>query len=324
MRQITISKTPLRVSLIGGGSDLSAYFKNVGMGKVISTSIDKYIYITVHKRYDDLIRVSYSKCELLKDINNMKHELVRESLKFMNIKKGIELTSISDLTAHGTGLGSSSAYTVGVLNALSNFKNKKCSKFNLANDASNIEINICGSPIGYQDQFACAFGGMNEIIFTEKSIDVIPINIKTEALEKLSKNLLLFDTGIKRSSSIILKKQQSAYKNSKFKTTTELVNLVPEVKKCLTGGDISDIGKILHQSWLIKKSIVKGISNKKIDDAYNLAITSGATGGKLCGAGAGGFLMFYVPDGKKDKVRKNLSGLKELEFDFEYNGAVIL
>ena len=323
-QKIIISKTPLRISFVGGGSDLKSYFRHTGYGQVISTSIDKYIYITVHKRYDDLIRASYSKTETVENLKDMNHELIRESLDYMGINKGVEITSISDLTAHGTGLGSSSAYTIGVLNALSNFKNKKYSKFNLANDASFIEIDVCGNPIGYQDQFACSFGGMNEIKFTEKSIDVTPINIKTKDLNKLSKNLLLFDTGIKRKSSSVLSKQKENYKNKKLKNTEELVKLLPEFKNCLTNGCVSDVGKLLHESWLIKKSIVDDISNQYIDEMYEAALMSGATGGKLCGAGGGGFLLLYVKDSEKETVRRGLLGLRELQFDFDYEGATIL
>jgi len=324
VKSITISKTPLRISFVGGGSDLSVYYENVGEGRVISTSIDKFIYITVHKRYDDLIRASYSKTELLDNIDDIKHELIRESLKFMNVKKGVEVTSISDLTAHGTGLGSSSAYTVGVLNAIARYKKINYSRFNLANDACLIEIDKCNQPIGKQDQFASVFGGLNEIVFTKKSVDVIPINIKTDALAELSNNLLLFDTGIKRKSSTILKNQKKSYEFKDFKKTSSLVALVPEFKKVLTSGSIDDAGRILHESWAIKRSIVKGITSDEIDNCYKTAINAGALGGKLCGAGGGGFLMFYVKDNCKEAVRKSLTGLKELDFNFDYEGAKIL
>ena len=227
MRSITVSKTPLRVSFVGGGSDLAEFYEQTGEGRVISTSIDKYIYITVHKRYDELTRVSYSKTELLENIDDMNHELVRESLKFMKINGGIELTSISDLTAHGTGLGSSSAYTVGVLNALARYGNKSYSRFNLANDACKIEIEMCNHPIGKQDQFASAFGGLNEIIFRKGEVDIIPLNVSTETLERFSDNLLLFDTNIKRRSSSILKDQRKSYKSKNFKKTLDLLDLIP-------------------------------------------------------------------------------------------------
>lgn len=324
MKSIIVSKTPLRVSFVGGGSDLSDFYEQTGEGRVISTSIDKYIYITVHQRYDDLIRVSYSKTEIVENIEDMSHELIRESLKFMKVRKGIELTSISDLTAHGTGLGSSSAYTVGVLNALARYSNKAYRRFNLANDACKIEIEKCKHPIGKQDQFASAFGGLNEIIFRREGVDIIPLNVSTETLEKFSKNLLLFDTGIKRRSSEILGGQKENYKSKNFKKTEDLLGLIPEFKKSLVTGNIDTAGSILNESWKIKKSITSGISNSKIDDCYADAIDAGAIGGKLCGAGGGGFLMFYVKEENKASVRKSLLGLQELEFNFDYEGASIL
>ena len=324
MRSIIVSKTPLRISFVGGGSDISDFYEQTGEGRVISTSIDKYIYITVHKRYDDLTRVSYSKTELLENIEEMKHELIRESLKFMKIKGGIELTSISDLTAHGTGLGSSSAYTVGVLNALARYSNKRYSRFNLANDACKIEIEKCNHPIGKQDQFASAFGGLNEIVFKKGCVDITPLNVSSETLEKFSENLLLFDTGIKRRSSDILKSQRKSYRSKDFQKTQELLCLIPEFRSCLVENNPDDAGSILHESWKIKRSINSNITNSKIDECYADAIKSGALGGKLCGAGGGGFLMFYVKEGSRDKVRKSLKGLKELEFNFDYEGASIL
>jgi len=215
MNNFVTSKTPLRIGLLGGGSDIESYFEKNNFGSTISASINKYIYITAHKRYDDLIRASYSKTEIVDNIKDIKHELIRESLKYLNVKKGIELVSISDVTGHGTGLGSSSSYTVGLINAISALTSKKRSRFNLANDACKIEIEFCKHPIGKQDQFAASFGGLNEIIYTKENTNVVPINISSNNLNKLSENLLLFDTGIKRKSSKILSKQTNLYKKSK-------------------------------------------------------------------------------------------------------------
>lgn len=317
------SKTPVRISLLGGGSDLREYFSKNGEGKVISSTIDKYIYVTVHKRYDKLIRASYSKTEIVDDASKLKHELIRESMKFMGVQNGIEITSISDVTAHGTGLGSSSSYTVGVLNALSNYKGLKYSRFNLANDACMIEIDKCQKPIGYQDQFAAAFGGLNEITFSDKSINVTALNVPTNNLSTLSSRLLLFDTGIKRKSSLVLAKQKKAYTENRFETTKKLVRLVPDMKLALIE-DIDLVGEILHESWKIKKSIVSEISNDFIDEHYQRAITNGALGGKICGAGAGGFFLFYAKEENHEKLRKSLGNLRELEFNLDYEGATLL
>ncbi len=324
MKDISTSKTPLRISLIGGGSDLEAYYAREGYGSVISTSIDKYIYITSHKRFDDLIRASYAKTEVVDSVDKLSHQLVRESLKFLGIKKSIEVVSISDVTAHGTGLGSSSAYTVGLLNSLSKLTNTSYNRFNLANDACTIEIDLCGEPIGKQDQFAAAFGGLNEIIFTKDSIDVIPLNASLENIAKLENNLLLFDTGLKRKSSDILQKQTNAYLTKrKFDSTTKLVSLVKDMKSAILN-DVDLVGDILNEGWRIKQSIVDGISNTHINSIYETAMANGATGAKLCGAGGGGFLLFYVEDDNKEQLRKSLSPLRELEFNFDYEGATIL
>ena len=324
MNSIIVSKTPLRISFVGGGSDLGSYYESVGSGKVISATIDKYIYITVHKRYDEFIRASYSKTEIVEHVENLNHELIRESIKLMNIKKGIEITSISDLTAHGTGLGSSSAYTAGVLNALAKYKSIPYSRFNLANDTCHIEIDKCKQPIGKQDQFACVFGGINEITFKKNQVDISPVNISTNSICELSNNLLLFDTGIKRKTSSVLKNQKKKYESKDFNITSKLVELIPDFRNALVSNSLDDVGKILDQSWKLKRTIVAGITNQNIDDLYSDAINAGALGGKLCGAGGGGFLLFYVKDEYKSRVRKKMSGLKELNFNLEHEGAKIL
>lgn len=319
-----VSKTPLRISFVGGGSDLSSYYEHVDFGRVISATIDKYIYINVHKRYDDLIRASYSKTEIVDNIEDLNHELIRESLKLMHLQSGIEITSISDLTAYGTGLGSSSAYTAGVLNALARLKNLQYSRYNLANDTCAVEIDRCHHPIGRQDQFACVFGGINEITFTKKQTDLTPVNIKTDTILNFSNNLMLFDTGIKRKSSQVLKNQKESYKSKNFKLTNKLVQLTKPFKNSLVNNDLDLTGKILDESWKLKRGIVAGITSNNIDDMYDSAKSAGAIGGKLCGAGGGGFLLFYVKDEHKESVRRKLSGLKELSFNLEHEGSKIL
>ena len=324
MKNFVTSKTPLRIGLLGGGSDIESYFEKNNFGSTISASINKYIYITAHKRYDNLIRASYSKTEIVDNIKDIKHELIRESLKYLNVKKGIEVVSISDVTGHGTGLGSSSSYTVGLINAISALTGRKRSRFNLANDACKIEIDFCRHPIGKQDQFAVAFGGVNEIIYTKENINVMPVNISSNNLNKLSENLLLFDTGIKRKSSKILSKQTDLYKKSKkFEATKKMVDMIPDMKKALLS-DMDLVGEILDESWKIKKSLVDGITNKTINSYYNKAIKNGAIGGKLCGAGGGGFLLLYCKKENHNKLRKSLNSLKELEFEFDYEGTSLL
>ena len=322
MKNLVTSKTPLRISLMGGGSDLPSFYMKEGEGRVISTTIDKYIYITAHKRYDDLIRASYSKTEVVEKLKDLEHNLIRETLLFLNISSGVEIVSISDVTAHGTGLGSSSAYTVGLLNALS----ERYSKFNLANDACKIEIEKCREPIGKQDQFAAAFGGLNEIVFNSRETVVKPINISKLNLQRLEKNLLLFDTGLKRDAGKILKQQDDKYRNTKWNSlnkTANLVKLVDYMKHALTT-DVDTVGEILHEGWNIKRGIVDSITNSRIDDLYKVGLKNGAEGGKLCGAGGGGFILFYVKEENQAKLRKALSHFNELEFKFDFNGAILL
>jgi D-glycero-alpha-D-manno-heptose-7-phosphate kinase len=323
MKRFVISRTPLRVSLIGGGSDLSDYYERAGYGEVISMSIDKYIYITANNRQDKKIRVGYSKTELKDVIDDVDHELVREALLYLGETAGLEITSISDVTAHGTGLGSSSAYTVGVLNAVSCLRNKRISKFNLANDACKIEIERCGHPIGKQDQFATSFGGLNRIKFQNNQVIVSPVNVETENLDKLSKRLLLFDTSIKRRASKILETQKKSYEQNKLESTKLLVDLVPTMEHAIIN-DIDLVGDILNESWNIKRSITDNISNNKIDDLYKIGIENGATGGKLCGAGGGGYLLFYAKEENHEKLRKSLSNLTELNFSIDTEGTTII
>ena len=323
MSNLIVSKTPLRVSLVGGGSDLESYYTREGIGKVISFTIDKYIYVTVHNRYDGLIRASYSKTEIAQNVKDINHELIRESMKLLKIESGIEITSISDVTAHGTGLGSSSAYTVGVLNALSNLIGKGYSRFNLANDACIVEIEKCMQPIGKQDQFASAFGGLNEISFADSNVSVCELNVSMQNLSKLSENLLLFDTGLKRKASTILSRQKQEYENDKVSATRQLVDLVKPMRSALLS-DVDIVGEILDESWRIKKTVTSGISNDIIDGYYKTAKESGALGGKLCGAGGGGFLLFYVKRENQENLRKALSEMRELDFKLEFEGAKIL
>lgn len=323
MRRFVISRTPLRVSLIGGGSDLSEYYERVGFGEVISMSIDKYIYITANNRQDKKVRVGYSKTELADDIKKINHELVRESLIHLGETSGIEVTSISDVTSHGTGLGSSSAYTVGVLNAVSFLRNKRISKFNLASDACKIEIEKCGHPIGKQDQFATAFGGLNKIRFEKKQVTISPLNVNTENLETLSKRLLLFDTSIKRRAARILEDQKKSYELNKLESTKSLVDLVPSMEYAIIN-DVDTVGDILNESWNIKKSITDKITNNKIDDLYKIGMDNGATGGKLCGAGGGGYLLFYAKEDNHEKLRNSLSNLNELQFSIDTEGTIIV
>tara|TARA_B100000282_G_scaffold286907_1_gene253908 strand:+ start:130 stop:1104 length:975 start_codon:yes stop_codon:yes gene_type:complete len=323
IQNFVISRTPLRISFVGGGSDLPSFYKKSKYGCVISTTIDKYIYLILHQRHDKLIRASYSKTEIVDDVNKLNHELIRESLLKFNIKDSIEVVSISDVTGQGTGLGSSSSYTIGLLNALSSLNKQKYSKYNLAELACEIEIDKCEKPIGKQDQYATSFGGFNQIEFYEDIVQIKPIQIPQENLIKLENRLLLFDMNISRKSSDILKEQDNLYNDNKISMTQEMVKLTKPFKNALIN-NIDEIGYIMNESWEIKKQLTSKITNPKIEDIYNLAMSCGADGAKVCGAGGGGFLLIYVKEENKEHLRSTMKEYKELKFGFDYEGTSIV
>lgn len=323
---MVISQTPLRISFVGGGSDLASYYK-YSYGAVVSTSIDKYIYITVNSKFDDKIRASYSKTEIVGEVGELKHELIRESLNLLNIKKSIEITSISDIPSTGTGLGSSSTYTVGLLNALRAHLGKVSSPEFLADGACRIEINKCGKPIGKQDQYAAAYGGLNFIRFnTDGSVTVEPIVISPKTKRKLQNNLLMLYTGMTRSSSKILSRQKKNTEddNGKKIILRQMVQLAEEMRKVLNEGKLSSFGHLLDVNWELKKKLAGGISTLQIDRWYGTAKKNGALGGKILGAGGGGFLMLYAPRSKHGKILRSLPELKPVDYKFESDGSRII
>jgi len=319
-----ISKTPFRVSFAGGGSDLPSFFNNE-MGAVLSTSINKYIYIAIHPFFDpDKIQLKYSKTELVSSIDDIQHPIFRAALNMYRLK-GVDINSIADVPS-GTGLGSSSSFTVGLLNALKAYQNIAVSSEVLASKACNIEIDILKSPIGKQDQYAAACGGLNLITFyPDQRVNVEKIIMNPQKKQELDDNLIMIYTGDVRSANKILEKQNFAFKeNSNFKCQKEMVNLAFDLKKVLEKDDIDDFGRILHEGWILKKSIIKAISNPLIDDIYEKGIHSGALGGKLLGAGGGGFVLFYCPLEKQDFFRKGMQNYRELKFGFDYFGSKII
>ena len=321
-----ISKTPLRMSFVGGGSDLPVFYRRFG-GAVVSTAIDKFVYISVNKKFDDRIRVSYSKTEEVPAVARIKHPLVREALKLLNIPGGIEITSIADIPARGSGLGSSSAFTVGVLHALHAFANRYASAEQLARESCEIEIERCGEPIGKQDQFAAAFGGFNFIEFyPDDSVSVEPIICRRETLQELQDNTIVFYTGITRSASTILKTQQHvvASEKAKQKVLCRMVEFARELKAELQKNNVAAFGEIIHENWVLKRSLTPNVSSSAIDTWYERARKAGATGGKLLGAGSGGFLMFYAPQDRHDAITRALKDLRTMRFGFEPQGSKII
>ena len=318
-----ITKTPFRVSFCGGGSDLAAFYEQYG-GCVLSTSINKYMYISIHPYFNEhQTLLKYSENELVDDIKEIKHKIFNVVLNDMDVS-GVEISSTADVPG-GTGLGSSSTFTVGLLHTLYCYKGKFASKAKLAKEACEVEIEKLGSPIGKQDQYAAAFGGLNFIRFNKDgSVSVSPIMMQADTYKNLQNNLLMFYTGTTRSANSILKEQKkNISQDAKNENLRKMCGLAEDMKMSLEHNDLSSFGSILNQSWELKRTLASGISNPDIDQAYERAMNSGALGGKLLGAGGGGFLLFYCEPDKQEQLRKNI-GLKEFDFSFERDGTSIV
>lgn len=321
-----ISRTPLRMSFVGGGTDLPSFYRKFG-GAVVSTAINKCVYITVNQKFDDRIRVSYSRTEEADTVAGVQHPLVRETMRELNVHGGIEITSVADIPSKGSGLGSSSAFTVGLLHALHAFSGRYASAAQLAREACTIEIERCGEPIGKQDQYAAAFGGFNFIQFNpDDSVSVEPILCQRETLLKLQENIVVFYTGISRSASAVLQRQQTAVAGSEAKQQAmqRMAALARDLKTELQRNNIGAFGEIIHEGWELKRSIASEISSSEIDGWYAAARKAGASGGKLLGAGSGGFLMFYAPAETHAAIECALPGLRRIPMQFEPQGSRIV
>lgn len=321
-----ISKTPLRMSFVGGGSDLAVFYRKHG-GAVVSTAINKFVYVTVNKKFDERIRVSYSKTEEARSVERIKHPLVREALRMLGLAGGVEITSIADIPAKGSGLGSSSTFTVGLLHALHAYTNRYASAEQLARESCEIEIQRCGEPIGKQDQYAAAYGGFSFIEFyPNDSVSVEPIICRRETLRQLEENILVFYTGITRSASALLKTQQEAVANEKAKQAMlrKMVGLARQLKTELQKNNLDAFGEIIHENWELKRGLTSAISTGQIDDWYQRARQAGAAGGKLLGAGSGGFMMFYAPRERHEAITRELKELRPIQFLFEPQGSKII
>ena len=314
------------MSFAGGGSDIPAFYLK-SPGAVVSTTIDKYIYITVNKRFDNSIRVGYSQTENVENINSIQHPLVREALRYVGIDGGVEITSIADIPSKGTGLGSSSAFTVGLLKALHAYKDKFMSASKLSEDSAKIEIEILGDPIGKQDHYASAHGGFNFIqFFPDHTVTVEPIIFNKETKDKLQENILVFYTGINRGASEILtvQKENIGSDQKKFEAQKAMVQLAHRLKDDLHNNNLDSFGPIMHENWLLKKQLADSISNSEIDTWYETGLKAGALGGKILGAGGGGFLMFYAPKEKHEQIIRALPQLRPVKFNFENQGSKII
>lgn len=319
-----ITRTPFRVSFCGGGSDIPAFYLKHG-GCVISTGISQYMYVSIHPYFDKNTTVlKYSKTEVVNDLDNIEHKYFKRVLKDFNLN-GIEITSTADIPS-GTGLGSSSTFTVGLLNSLYSYLGNHVSKERLASEACELEIDKLQQPIGKQDQYAAAYGGLNFYTFNKNgSVFVDPVIMKRESISELKSNLMMFYTGDIRSASNILKEQsKNITYGDKEAGQLKICSMTFELKNQLENNNIDALGEILHENWMVKKSLASGITNSTIDETYDMAIKAGALGGKLLGAGGGGFLLFYVPPKYKQKVREALSFLKELPFGFDWQGSKVI
>lgn len=318
-----ITRTPFRVSFAGGGSDIASFYEKHG-GCVLSTAINKYMYISVHPSFDRKETVlKYSKRETVMDTKDIEHNYFRQVLTNLNVS-GVELVSTADIPS-GTGLGSSSSFTVGLLHALYAFKGKYVSRERLAAEASEVEIEQLGNPIGKQDQYAAAYGGFNYIEFQKDGgVFVEPIIMNHDSFRTLESNLMMFYTGQLHSASAILKEQKkNITAGQREANLLKMCGLARDLREELQKNNIDAMGQILHQNWVLKKTLANGISSPVIDEAYERALAAGAIGGKLLGAGGGGFLLFYVPQDKQRAV-KNAMNLPQLPISFDRQGSCII
>ncbi len=320
-----ISRTPYRISFCGGGTDIRAFYKS-SLGSVVSTAINKYLYVIARKQIglvEYKYRLNYSTVEFCKSIEEIQHPIIREALKHFSINYPLEITTFADIPA-STGLGSSSAFAVGLIHALAGLEGKMMTKYEIASLAADIEINKLRRSIGKQDHFASAYGGFNVFNFyDDEKVEVIPIFCPRNRLKQLQNSLVIFYTGMKRDASQVLEKQIKEFERKK-EILLKMRDQVEEVRVILASEKpLNEIGKILHEGWRLKRSISDGISDPFIDEIYERAIKAGATGGKILGAGGGGFLLFFVEENKKTKVCSVLENFFEVPFKFDSSGTRI-
>jgi D-glycero-alpha-D-manno-heptose-7-phosphate kinase len=322
-QRMIMSRTPLRITFVGGGTDLPEYYRTHGPGAVVSAAIDKYIYVLVNKKFDHKIRVSYSHTEIVDQVDQIRHPSVREALKLLGIDGGIEIVSISDIPSQGTGLGSSSTFLVGLLNALHAYKGELASAGQLAQEAVKIEREILKEPGGKQDQYAAAYGGLNMIVFNrDESVEVKPLISNEDTRMKLDSHLLLLYTGKERSSATIHNSQRATV-DRKLQNYDSMRELAYDLYRKLSANDYKSTGPVMHQNWILKKDLASGITWDFIDQSYDHAMKMGSTGGKLIGAGGGGFLMFFADPQLHDKIATALN-LRKVDFNIQYQGSSII
>jgi D-glycero-alpha-D-manno-heptose-7-phosphate kinase len=322
-RQVIVTQTPLRIGLVGGGTDLPAYYRQHG-GRVLNAAIDKYVYVIVKQRFDNEIYVNYSKKEIVSSVQEIQHELVREAMYMTGVTGGVEITTLADIPSAGSGLGSSSSVTVGLLQALFAYQGHQVSAEELADRACAIEIDRCRKPIGKQDQYAAAYGGICDIHFGPGDrVFVDEIRMPPPLRRQMQDELLLFFTGITRNANTILG-EQTANIGDRLMQLGQLRDLAGEAARGLREGDIDALGVALNKSWEAKRTLATGVSSAQIDDAVEAALSAGAAGAKVTGAGGGGFLLVVCPLEAQRAVRERLASLQELPIKLEPLGSRVI
>ena len=318
-----VVRTPLRISFLGGGTDFPAHFRQNG-GRVITSAIDRYIFVIVKDRFDDRIRVAYSKTEIVDKVEDLQHEIVRECLRKTGITSGIEIATMADIPSTGSGLGSSSTVTVGMLNALYHYTGRQPSADQLAREACEIELEVLGKPIGVQDQYIAAYGGQRSVDFHKSgAVSVADLAMSEDLKRQLGSRLMMFFTNKTRKSESVLT-EQSANIDARREHLDGLTGLADEAQYLLENGYLDDFGKCLDRGWRLKRELAAGISSSDIDELYERAKGAGAIGGKIAGAGGGGFLLLYCKPEMQASVREALSPLRELPFSLEPEGSVVI
>ena len=318
-----ISQTPLRISFFGGGTDFRGFYAQEP-GMVLSSAIDKYIFVTIKERFDAKIRVGYTRTELVDSIDEVEHELVRECLRRTGITQGVEINTMADIPSEGSGLGSSSTLTVGLLHAMYMYQGEPKDHVTLAREACEIEIDVLEKPIGVQDQYIAAFGGQRVLQFCpDDQIGVQSVTMEPRVARRLNQNLMLLYTNVARKAESVLSEQKENI-DERRGLLREMRRMVTIGRTALEEGALDDFGLLLNDAWQLKKQLASKVSNTQIDDLYEAAIAAGALGGKITGAGGGGFLLLYCPRDKQDAVRDALHHLPELPFHLERDGTKII
>jgi D-glycero-alpha-D-manno-heptose-7-phosphate kinase len=318
-----ISQTPLRVSFAGGGTDFSRYYRE-HEGAVVSSAIDKYVYVVVVPRFDELIIVNYTKKETVENVRDLKHELVREAMIRTGVENGVEITTLADVPSEGSGLGSSSTVTVGLLHALYAYKGRLVTAEQLAREACEIEIDICGKPIGKQDQYIAAYGGVCFFRFCkDDTVEVRQFRRSSELIHGISRNIMLFYTGRTRKAGNILSVQDQRTEVNLDQLHC-LKALAHRAAEALDRLRLWEVGRVLNDGWQLKRQLAEGISSPEIEEMYDMALSAGASGGKICGAGGGGFLLLYCDPAHHKAVRKAMEAYRELPIALDPDGSKII